>query len=134
MPNVAISPELGERKMSAPEFVQAGRDVLSQRAHDADPTPDGTTWCYDPDESNKGTHAYPYVAQVWAYDAAALLTVRRGRRRPWQVKPYATWRLRLPYGSPRVGGAAYDPAARRLYVSQQYGDGSEPVIHVFAVR
>src|SRR5438128_6045358 len=28
------------------------------------PTPDGTTWCYDPDDSSKGTHAYPYVSEV----------------------------------------------------------------------
>ena len=97
------------------------------------PTPDGSTWCYDPDGSSKGTHAYPYVAEVWAYDAAQLRAVRRGRKRPWQVKPYATWRLRLPFGSGQIGGAAYDPARRLVYVSQQYGNGSEPVIHVFRV-
>jgi hypothetical protein len=97
------------------------------------PTPDGTTWCYDRDDSSKGTHAYPYVPQVWAYDAANLLAVRKRRKRPWQVKPYATWTLRLPYGSARIGGAAYDPAANRIYVSQQYGAGTEPVIQVFKV-
>jgi hypothetical protein len=42
------------------------------------PTPDGTVWCYDPDDSSKGTHAYPYVPEVWAYDAAQLAAVRRG--------------------------------------------------------
>ena len=98
------------------------------------PTPDGTTWCYDPDDSSKGTHAYPYVSEVWAYDAARLVAVRKGRRRPWQVKPYATWRLRLPFGSSRIGGAAYDPKGGRIYVSQQYGNGTDPVIHVFKVR
>jgi hypothetical protein len=97
------------------------------------PTPDGSTWCYDPDGSSKGTHAYPYVAEVWAYDAAQLRAVRRGRKRPWQVKPYATWRLRLPFGSGQIGGAAYDSARRLVYVSQQYGSGSEPVMHVFKV-
>jgi hypothetical protein len=98
------------------------------------PTPDGTTWCYDPDGSSKGTHAYPYVPEVWAYDARDLLAVRRGRKRPWQVKPYAAWRLRLPFGSPQIGGATYDPRAGRIYVSQQYGDDSQPLIHVFKVR
>ncbi len=97
------------------------------------PTPDGTTWCYDPDDSSKGTHAYPYVPEVWAYDAAELLAVRRGRKRPWQAKPYATWELKLPFGSGRIGGAAYDPIGRLIYVSQQYGNGTEPVIHVFKV-
>jgi hypothetical protein len=97
------------------------------------PTPDGTTWCYDPDDSSKGTHAYPYVPEVWAYDAAQLVAVRKGRKRPWQVKPYATWQLRLPFGSGRIGGAAYDPGHGVIYVSQQYGNGPEPVIHVFKV-
>ena len=73
------------------------------------------------------------MAEVWAYDAAQLRAVRRGRKRPWQVKPYATWKLRLPFGSGQIGGAAYDPTRRLIYVSQQYGNGSEPVIHVFKV-
>jgi hypothetical protein len=98
------------------------------------PTPDGTMWCYDPDDSSKGTHAYPYVSEVWAYDAARFVGVRNGHRQPWQVRPYATWRIRLPFGSSRIGGAAYDPKAGRIYVSQQYGEGTDPVIHVFRVR
>jgi hypothetical protein len=98
------------------------------------PTPDGTTWCYDPDDSSKGTHAYPYVPEVWAYDAADLRAARRHRRRPWRVKPYATWRLDLPFGSPRIGGAAYDSSRGLIYVSQQYGDGTAPLIDVFRVR
>ena len=97
------------------------------------PTPDGTTWCYDPDDSSKGTHAYPYVPEVWAYDAASLVAVRQHRKRPWQVRPYATWRLQLPFGSSRIGGAAYDPARGLIYISQQYVDGPAPVIEVFRV-
>jgi hypothetical protein len=97
------------------------------------PTPDGTVWCYDPADSSKGTHAYPYVPEVWAYDASALAAVRTGRRRPWQVRPYATWQLSLPFRSPRIGGAAYDPARNLVYVSQQYADGPAPVIDVFKV-
>jgi hypothetical protein len=98
------------------------------------PTPDGTIWCYDPDDSSKGTHAYPYVPEVWAYDASSLVAVRRGRRRPWQVRPYATWRLRLPFGSPQIGGAAYDPGRGLIFISQQYGDDTQPLIHVFRIR
>jgi hypothetical protein len=44
------------------------------------PTSDGSTWCYDPDGSSKGTHAYPYVAEVWAYDVAELAAVHRGAK------------------------------------------------------
>lgn len=98
------------------------------------PTPDGTTWCYDPDNSSKGTHGYPYVPEVWAYDASALARVRAGRLRPWQVRPYATWRLSLPYDSPFIGGAAYDTARGQIYISQQYADGAAPVIDVLRVR
>ena len=74
------------------------------------------------------------MAEVWAYDARDLRAVRRGRRRPWQVKPYAVWTLRLPFGSGQIGGAAYDPKGRRIFVSQQYGDDTQPLIHVFKVR
>ena len=92
------------------------------------PTPDGTTWCYDPDDSSKGTHAYPYVPEVWAYDARGLR-----HKKPWQVRPYSTWRLRLPLHSPKIGGAAYDMRRNLIYVSQQYADGAAPVIDVFKV-
>ena len=30
-------------------------------------------------------------------------------------------------------GAAYDPLHGLVYVSQQYGNGADPVIHVFAL-
>ncbi len=106
----------------------------SDRSLASKPTPDGTIWCYDPDDSSKGTHAYPYVPEVWAYDAAQLADVRAGRLRPWQVRPYATWRLSLPFRSPQIGGAAYDPARGLVYISQQYVDGAAPVIDVFKVR
>ena len=96
--------------------------------------PDGADYCYDPDGSSKGTHAYPYVSQVWAYDANDLLAVRSGRKRPWAVRPYATWPLSLPFGASGIGGAAYDPRSARIYVSQQHGNGTDPVIHAFRVR
>jgi len=76
------------------------------------------------------------VTEVWAYDATALLKVRSGQEKPWQVRPYATWTLKLPFGSPDIGGAAYDPATNLIYLSQQYSSGydrSEPVIEVFKV-
>lgn len=98
-----------------------------------EPTPDGSVWCYDPDDASHGTHAYPYIAAVWAYDAAQLRDVRKGRKRPWEVKPYATWKLHLPFGSSQIGGAAYDPRLGLIYLSQQFANGDEPVIHVYDV-
>src|SRR5213080_2377979 len=64
---------------------------------DGKPTPDGSIYCYDPDDSSKGTHGYPYVAKVWAYDANDLVRVRHGHLRPWRVRPYAVWTLHLPF-------------------------------------
>jgi len=95
------------------------------------PTPDGTIWCYDPDDPYKGTHGYPYTPMVWAYDANELLAGKQGQKQPWEVTPYATWPLTWPFGSATLGGAAYDAVTGTIYVSQQFGNGSDPVIHVF---
>jgi hypothetical protein len=98
------------------------------------PTPDGSTYCYDPDRtSGKGVHAYPYVAQVWAYDANDLVAVKNGLKQPWQPTPYAVWSVSLPFNSSTVIGATWDAATRRLFVSQAFADGVNPVIHVFKV-
>jgi hypothetical protein len=102
------------------------------------PSSDGGAYCYDLDYSAKGTHGYPYVLEVWAYDATDLLAVKNGQKQPWDVKPYATWSLNLPFGSTTIGGATYDPQTGRIFLSQQRADivGYDPlpVIHVFTVK
>ena len=93
--------------------------------------------CKDPAIGSKGDHAYPYSYYVWAYDAHDLAAVKAGQKQAWAVKPYTVWGLTLPTngeGSGRIGGAAYDPATGRIFVSQQFGDGIYPVVHVFTVR
>jgi len=98
------------------------------------PAPGGIdSYCYDPEDSSKGTHAYPYVSQVWGYDAAALLQVKNGQVQPWSVQPYAVWSLHVPIaGAFRIGGATYDPQTGRIFVSQECADTDcLPVIHVF---
>jgi len=109
-------------------------EPTSDKSLNGKPTPDGTTWCYDPDGGGKGPHGYPYQAEVWAYDARDALAVRDGRRRPWQLRPYATWRLPLPFGSTEIGGAAYDPAHNLIYVTAQYADGAAPAVAAFKIR
>lgn len=93
------------------------------------------TYCYDPADSNKGTHAYPYAYYVWAYDANDLAAVKAGSVEPWAVRPYGVWRVELPFssGDGRLNGAAYDPRTRRIFLSQAYGDGDRPLIHVFTL-
>jgi hypothetical protein len=98
------------------------------------PTGDGTdTWCYDPTDDSKGTHAYPYRHQMWAYDAAELLDVRSGALEPWEVRPYAVWELEgmTADGDATIVGAGFDPIERRLYVTENYGE--DPHVHVFQV-
>jgi hypothetical protein len=93
--------------------------------------------CGDLADSYKGVHAYPYVYQVWAYDANDLLAVKKGSKRQYQPQPYAVWTFNLPFEHARsphfLGGAAYDPQTQRIYLSQRGADASGPVIHVFRV-
>ena len=101
--------------------------------------PDGDPWCYDPSNSSKGTHAFPYVDQVWAYDANDLLQVKNGSEQDYQVTPYKVWTLTLPYNNPngtnRIGGVAYDPANNSLYISEScVYNNCTPVIDVYQVQ
>jgi len=100
------------------------------------------TWCYDPEDGSKGVHGYPYHYYVWAYDANDLAKVASGQTDPWMIKPYAVWSLDLPFptgGATRLGGAAYDPATGRIYVSQYQADpgdfnSSLPLIYVYKLQ
>ena len=93
---------------------------------------------------NKGTHGYPISPIVWAYDVNEFLQVKNGDKQPWDVKPYATWELALPFqsnmqngiemGNFEIMGAAYDPVRRRLFVSAYRNDGPAPIIHVFVLK
>jgi len=95
--------------------------------------------CGDPADSSKGEHAYPYKYQIWAYDANDLLAVKNGQKNPWDVMPYGVWNFNLPFESTGsghgIGGAAYDPATQRIYISQSCeASGCNPIIHVFKVN
>ena len=92
--------------------------------------------CSDPEESGKGDHAYPYLYYVWAYDAHDLAAAKAGTKQAWDVTPYAVWELVLPYPfthGHHLGGVAFDPATKRLFISQMFADGDNPVIHVYTL-
>lgn len=85
---------------------------------------DGTKYCYDPVNTDKGQHAFPYQYQVWAFDLADWAQVREGRKDPWEVRPYGVWRLELPIPEPsaRISGVAFDPQRRWLFIAQRAAD------------
>jgi hypothetical protein len=94
--------------------------------------------CYDPFTSNKGSHAFPYNYQVWAYDLNDFAAVKAGKKKPWDLKPYAIWRLNLSIGDDApvdLGGLAYDPQQQLLHVSQMLLDpnGNAAIVHTFKV-
>jgi hypothetical protein len=96
-------------------------------------------WCYDEDVSDKGQHAWPYRFQLWAYDLNELEQVRLGVRQPWEVAPYATWPLSLPYKhqSWMLAGVSHDVVGKRVFVAQSKADtdgfSARAIIHVFTV-
>jgi hypothetical protein len=115
-------------------FPAGSRSVLFFGRHGSGPYCYGTgAECSDPADGSKGTHAYPYVHQVWAYDAAELVAVKNGLKQPWEVRPYAVWRLAEmdETGSATIRGAAYDPVTRRVFITEGFGD--VPVVHVYRI-
>ncbi|MBI2837790.1 MAG: IPT/TIG domain-containing protein [Acidobacteria bacterium] len=97
--------------------------------------------CYDPVNDAKGTHSYPYVFLVVAYDALDLLSVVNGQKQMWDIVPYAAWELTFPVANdnPDILGAAYDPSTQRIYVAEAGGDRPDayaymPLIHVYHVN
>lgn len=90
-------------------------------------------YVYDPVMTSKGTHAYPYVPFVWAYNAHDLLAVKSGAVNPWDVNPYSTWTLSLPFTSASIEGATIDDSGR-IFIMQGRADGDLPVVHEFKVN
>jgi hypothetical protein len=96
-------------------------------------------WCYgeaaacnDPSNSDHGEHAYPYQAQVWAYNAHELAQVAAGARAPHSVKPYAVWAL--PGSGADVAGAVVDRDGRLYVLENGGGPGPRGRVHVYSIR
>lgn len=101
----------------------------------------GNPRCYDPTNASKGNHAYPYESFVWAYDVLDLIAVKQGTKQMYQVQPYATWPIALPFsaevggvGEHLITGVAYDAATRRIFLAAGYADGPQPLMHVLQVK
>jgi hypothetical protein len=99
-------------------FIAGTRSVLFFMRHGTGPFCYGEgAACGDSEDDSKGTHAYPYVNMVYAYDASALKAVHDGKKQPWDPVPYATWAIPLPnpWSLTAVG---YDPTTQRLFLLQ----------------
>jgi hypothetical protein len=115
-------------------FPPGTRSVLFFGRHGTGPyCYDTSEVCGDPADPYKGPHAYPYIHQVWAYDANDLLAVKNGARQSWEIQPYAIWQLSGMdnTGSASIMGASYDPASGRLFFTEIYED--IPTIHVYQI-
>jgi hypothetical protein len=123
----------GSAGLGVPCYGQGTSDASLDRT----PVPgtDGQVlYVYDPVGGGKGCHAYPYGAYVRAYRAADLARAAAGTAQPWDIVPYASWELPLPFGregGKSLCGAAYDPATNRIFVSQNNAEGGSPAIHVY---
>jgi hypothetical protein len=95
--------------------------------------PYGLPQCYDPSDSSKGNHAYPYESLIYAYDVADLVAAKQGAKQIWQVVPYATWPVNVPFATTAriLSGIAYDPSTQRVFIAATMADSGLPLIHVF---
>jgi chitodextrinase len=94
--------------------------------------------CGDPQYPYSGTHAYPYVHYMWAYDVDDLAATAAGSQEMWDVMPYAHWEM------PSLGnltdewsvtGMAFDPEENLLYVLKNRDDtGAWPQLYVYEVN
>jgi hypothetical protein len=120
-------------------FPRGTRSVLFFGRHGTGPYCYGTGGeqgegdCYDPVDSSKGTHSYPYYHQVWAYDALDLLAVKDGQKETWEIQPYGVWQILSmdASGGATIRGAAIDPASGRVYITEGYGE--DPQVHVYEI-
>jgi hypothetical protein len=132
----------GTTEINGVFFVPGSRSVLFFGSHGTDEIGYGEPETFhDGNRGGKGYHSRngKYEYQVWAYDVLDLLAVKKETKNPWQIKPYDVWHLTFPIddAGKHIGGVAFDPATRRLYVSQGRGDRVPeryhvaPLIHVF---
>jgi hypothetical protein len=92
-------------------------------------------YCYDLANMYKGGHQYPYKHQVVAYDANDLVAVKNGTKKPWEIVPYTRWYLNdiNSSGSADIRSATYDPATKKIYITNENGGGT-PEVYVYQIK
>lgn len=101
--------------------------------------PTGSIYCYDPDNSGKGDHAYPYTAAAWFFNTNDYAAVAAGQKAPYMVFPYALVPFPAPGAGDTLGGASWDPVNRLMYIALPGADPGTgyffgPIIDVYKVN
>ena len=126
-----------QRNGIGPTCYGLGTTNLTQLHEGKDPS-SGDNYCYDPDQSSKGTHAYPYVDQVLAYNISELSQVANGTLEPWQPVPYAVWTLQNTTYTAASLSVTFDNVTNSIYISIMGGDpqayDSNPLIKVYQIN
>jgi hypothetical protein len=110
-----------------------GEGTSNPAWHDQDIDPDGggplptEHYCYTLTSSAKANHGYPYYYSIWLYHVSDFAAVRAGTKQPWEVVPYDRQNVTfsipaLVNEQPKIVGVTYDPATRRLFLSQWHVD------------
>ncbi len=99
----------------------------------------GDHYCYDPSTSSKGTHAYPYIYQILAYNLTSLAEVANGTIKPWQALPYAEWGLPNVTGAGGQMAVTFDNTSNTIYISLSGADligccDYNPLIKVYQIN
>lgn len=91
---------------------------------------------------SKGYYCDPFERQIIFYDVDALGEVAQGKRDPWTVVPYTTWRPSdfflgdsNGYTCGQAGDMTYDSENKRLYIIEKgCGDNNSAAVHVYKVN
>lgn len=94
----------------------------------------GEMTCYDPSNSYKGPHGFPYKTYRLDYALADLAAVAAGTKQPWDVTPAARHLLPDSTDVMRViqGGTFYRPSTGELFVTT-YEDRATGRIHRYTI-
>jgi hypothetical protein len=98
------------------------------------PSPEGVVWCYSLSDplNQKGPKGYPYRLVAKLYDLSELVEVRLGRKRPWDIRQYATVDLPGSSAGEFVTSGAFNYVRNEYYLLRYVGGGVNTV-HVYKV-
>ena len=124
-----MAPEINQRGLSVTAQVRLIHlslvAVVARRVTMAHMLLAMATCCYDPVNTIKGNHAYPYKAHIWAYDAGDLVKVANNDAKPWDI---------LPYDILEFDFLNIDKVISGMYDIGQIAYARLPVIHVLVLK